>query len=171
MKTAFFFQLVMNLFFALLLLAGGILLLIFPATKAYYDPLFDLFVTYPWSISLIGITIALVGMSLFSWTCSLLKKGHFETVYGNVKISVDEGLFDKELKAYWQVKFQSDHCHCRTYFRKNKIHIVGELPPLQDKQVQDKQENQQLLREMKQELRDILQQKFGYIGNFTLCLS
>ena len=166
MKTALFFQLLINLLLSLTLLVGGILLVALPLTHEYYEPLIGLISLYPWAAPLIGITLAAIGLSLFSWTSSLLRKGHYEQVPGIVKIWVEEGVFEKSLQSYWQAKFPEETLSCHAMIRKNKLHIIAEVPRLDDKK--DKKE---LFEEVRGEIREDLYRTLGYTGDFTLALS
>ncbi len=167
MKTALFFQLLLNLFFALLLLCFGIFFLLFLPFKHEFEPALIQVIAFvgmhAWIIPVAGCAFCLFGLSLFSWTSSLLKKGHFETVSGSMKLWVEEGVFDMELKHYWDTKFLDPSLSCRAFIRKNKLHIVATMP---------QQENgPELLAELRNEIRQMLQKNIGYIGDFTFSLA
>ena len=170
MKTALFFQLLLNLFFALILLCLGLFLLLLTPFKVQLEPVLTLLVAYPsqhpWAIPFIAIAFCLFGLSLFSWTSSLLKKGHYETVTGSMKLWVEEGVFDKELRSYWEAKFLDPALSCRAFIRKNKLHIVAELPLQEDNKAKEK-----LLEKLREEIRSQLQKNIGYFGDFTFSLS
>lgn len=154
MKTTFFFQLLMNLFFAIILLFIGGCLALYPLTKSYYEPLFELINASPWLLPLIGISLIFIAYSIASWTAPLLRKGHFEMIEGKAKIWVEEGAIQKIIQEFLRNKFPKDTLSCKVSFAKNKLHILSELP----KDISPK--------ELEDELRNTLQQQLGYVGNF-----
>lgn len=166
MKTALFFQLLINLILSLVLLSGGVLLLALPLMQKYYEPLIDLLTLYPWMVPIAGITFAVIGLSLFSWTSSLLRRTHYERVSGISKVWIEEKVFEKLLATYWQAKFPEDTLSCHAMMRKNKLHIVAKMPHFADKCAQ-----KELFEEIKNELRSDLHKTLGYTGDFTLSLS
>ena len=162
MKNGFFFQLLINLLFGLLLLILGIACAVAPFTSNTFFSIKEFFVTYSWSVPLIGICLALVSISMLSWTLSLLRKGHYETVTGKVCAWVEEHLFEKAIQEFWQQQFPKDTLlSCHAAIRKNKLHLILEL------QGSFTEAQKQTL---KQELSTYLQNSFGYIDDFALSI-
>lgn len=161
MKTTFFFQLLINLFFAIIFLFIGGCLALYPLTKSYYEPLFELITATPWLLPLVGISLIFIAYSIASWTTPLLRKGHFEMIEGKAKIWVEEGVIQKIIQEFLRNKFPKETLSCKVSFAKNRLHILTELP------------NGVSPKELENELRDALQGQLGYVGNisFSSCAS
>ncbi|MDB6081924.1 MAG: hypothetical protein JWO53_1196, partial [Chlamydiia bacterium] len=57
MKATFFFQIILNLFFAIVLFFVGGCLTMYPFTQDYYHPVHEFIAENTWALPLIGICI------------------------------------------------------------------------------------------------------------------
>ena len=166
MKTALFFQLLINLFLSLIILLFGILLISWPFMRAHYAQVFEMLTLYPWITPIAGLILAIIGLSLLSWTSSLLKKGHYVYAPGITKVLVDEKIFEKTLNNCWKVKFPGKNLSCHALIRRNKLHIIAEIPHLEGRRAK-----KDFIKELSHDLSHDLYKTLGYSGDFTLCLS
>jgi hypothetical protein len=168
MKNAFFFQLVVNLFFSLVVFTLGLFFLSFSTLETHFEGSFEaisrFLIDYPWSVPLFGVTLALIGVSLFSWTLGLLTKGHFESVQGNLKLWIEEDAFEKVIHNLTLRKFPLIAPQIEAEIHKNQLHIIAKFPQTEEKN------KHEILKELKDILRQELHDVLGYNADFSLSL-
>jgi hypothetical protein len=167
MRSAIFFQVLLNILFALLLLAIGILLMLTPYSQAIQH-FYELYVApYPWVVLICGFSFIIIGTVTLSWSIPLLFKGHYERVSGMLKVWVDEGVVERELAHFLQNKFNNQNLVVHAYMHRNKLYIGCELPT----KAASAQVRKEMISKLKEELRSFLSSRFAYNVDFSLSFS
>lgn len=160
MKPILFFQLLLNMLFAILLLVTGLALSCYPTTKEHYEPLWRFTEEHFWVIPLAGGILALFGLAIFLRICSHFKKCHFKIASSQMKVWVDSGILEKIVQEFWKENFPEETLSCQAYIHKNQIQITAEIGSHFN--------DDAFIEELIDQMRSRLHKYLGYLGNITL---
>lgn len=117
------------------------------------------------AISLFGFAFVVVGVAIAINILLNTRRKYYQLKMGTKAIKVDEAVISQYLAHYWKQLFPSTDTPCRLSIRKNKIHIVADLPFL------PMLEQRQLLERIKQDLEALFEKQLGYKDEFYLSAS
>lgn len=84
---------------------------------------------YPYSnlVPYAGICLLLIGISTIIWTLPWFQKGHYESVKGILKLSIEEDIIEKSIQNLLMQTNKEYQSQCKATFLKNKLHILLRL--------------------------------------------
>lgn len=117
------------------------------------------------AISLFGFAFVIVGLALAIYILLGARRQYYHTKVGRHAVHIDQNVLDQYLNVYWKQLFPKAEIPYQISIRKNKIHLLVDLPhvPLL--------EQKPLLEKIKQDLQDLLVAKVGYDEEFYLAAS
>lgn len=164
----FFYNLLYNFIsfvFAAFFLLLGVLAVILPWSTAVRTDLVSFILENSLAISLFGFAFLIIGGFILISLLLRLRKRYYYLRVNQYAITVDETIIQHYLEEYWKKKFPQSEIPNRLILKRNKIKIVADLP------YRPKEERKQSIATIQNDLKDLLQQIFGYSQSFKLRLS
>jgi len=149
------------IFFILL----GIIAVMIPWFPSIRTEVITLILEHSITIFLFGFCFIAIGFALVLNILLSVKKNYFHFKVGNHSVQVDETLIQNYLTKYWKELFPNNDIPNRLVLKKNKIHVIADLPYMQRPQ-QDL-----ILERIKHDLRELFGNLLGYRHQFHLSAS
>lgn len=160
-----FFNSLITFFIALFfILLGfiGILLPWFPSMqKLVLTFLFD----YSMLTFLFGLSFLAIGIAVALNILSHGRRRYYQFKVEGNSVSVDTGLLQNYLQKYLQELFPGKDLPCQLQIKKNKIHVTIDFPFM------EQPEQETLLPQLRNELRELFSSLIGYEHEFYLSAS
>lgn len=155
-----------NLLFALLLIALGALFIALPNTPDLRQNLFSLIEADRLILQSLGLSVVLLGAILIV-SCFLVgKRKHYLVVMGrHGHVKIDETILQQYVENYFKQLFPGFTPHIEANILRGKIRIFADLPEVHYG------EQRELLEKIEIELHTLFQKKFGYSALFHLNIS
>lgn len=117
------------------------------------------------AIFVFGFVFLFIGITILVNIILSCRKRFYHLRSGKKAVTIDESFFDQYLEEYWKGIFPHCEVSYKLIIKKNKLHIVADLPymPLDQQKL--------LLERIRHDLRDLFTQIFGYRGEFFLSAS
>jgi len=159
----FLFQVItylLALFFVIL----GLLCLIIPWSESMRHILIT-FLESNWiTLFLFGVGFFTIGLVIMINLASSRRR-HYSVRTGPLAISVDTTLVEAYLKEYFGSRYPNRDVACRVSVKKNCLQISADLPNVPSSIQRD------LLKEIEQELQELLANSLGYCRSMRLFIS
>lgn len=92
--------------------------------------LIDLIIDQTLILSLFGLGLALIGLSILIYAIFQSKRRYYDIRAGQALVTVDESLIQQYLQNYWHEQFPRHSVPSRLKIKKKAIHILADLPSL-----------------------------------------
>lgn len=160
-----FFYSLMSIVIALFFMMIGIVAAIIPWSDTIRNLLIQFLNENTIAISLFGLAFLLIGSALLAYNLQNTKRHYYYIRSGNDSISVDLGIIDQTLAAYWKNTFPKLDIPCHTYLKDNKIYITADLP------YSAPDDQRKILKKIENEIGQLLERTLGYKDEFNLSIS
>lgn len=117
------------------------------------------------SIFLFGFGFFFIGITILLNIFLNSRRRFYHLKGGNGSIILDEMVFHQVLEEYWKRLFPNCQISHQLILKKNKLHIVTDLPYVPEI------EQKPLLQGIKSDLEDLLSRVMGYKGEFLFSAS
>lgn len=159
------FYSLISLTIALFFLTVGVMCMMLPWSPMVRSDLIQFILEDSIAISLFGFAFLIVGLAVIINIAFSTKHSYYRVRSGPQSISIDEDIIQDYLNVYWKNLFPKSTVPNRLSIKKNKIHLVADLPyiPLR--------EQKPLLEKIKSELSELFSSTLGYQDTFYLSAS
>lgn len=134
----------------------GLFSIILPWSSFLQQAATDLIVNHTLILSLFGIGLALMGISIAVYAILNISRRYAYIKIGERSVSLDETLIKQYLQDYWTKKLPNVQVPFYLSIRKNSIQIVADLPPMAE-EVQDS-----FLEKIQNDFSDLFDKRLGY---------
>lgn len=117
------------------------------------------------AISLFGLSFVAIGVGIVFNILLSVKRNYYHFKVGSNPVAVDESILQKYLNTYWEDLFPENDIPNRLILKKNKIHVIADLPYM------TRHQQEVVLERIKTDLRDIFGKLLGYHHQFHLSAS
>lgn len=166
MKNNLYFHLVVSVLLSLAIaLLGGTVAI--AQLFVGIQPFMEQFL-YPYSniVPYAGICLLLIGISNILWTLPWFQKGHYECIKGVLKLSIEESTIEESIQTLLISTNKEYEPKCTVTFLKNELHILLRLHV----STQSHAHKKLITENIKSQVKQCLEKKFGYTSNFSLSL-
>ena len=159
------FQSFISLTIALFFLMLGIVSVMLPWSPTVRMDLIRLLLDHSIAIFLFGFGFIIIGLAVIINIAFSARRNYYRLKSGPKSIWVDETVIQNTIDSYWTKIFPKSRIPNHLTLKKNKIHLVADLPfiPLA--------EQKELLEKIKIDLSDLLATFLGYRDTFYLSAS
>lgn len=163
MKTVFYslISLIIAIFFILL----GIIAVLLPWSPLVRSDIITFILEDSLTIFLLGFSFVLVGVCIVFNIMISARKTYYHVKSGANSILVDENILQDYLNTYLKELFPKSDAPARLILKKNRIHIIADLPYI------PKGQQEVILERMKKDLAGVFRNFVGYHHHFTLAAS
>jgi hypothetical protein len=152
-------------FVALFFILLGIIGAMIPWFPAIRTEVITLILEHSITIFLFGFSFIAIGCALVINILLSVRKDYYHFKVGNHPVQVDENLIQSYLTNYWKELFPENEIPNRLVLKKNKIHVIADLPYMQRPQ------QEVILERIKNDLRELFGDMLGYRHQFHLSAS
>lgn len=112
-----------------------------------------------------GISFILIGLGIVFNVILGLKRHAYYIKSKNLTVRVDEGVVQDYLNTYWKQLFPHNDIANKVTIKRNKVHIVADLPymPISEQKA--------TLERIQNDLDDVFSQTLGYRNEYLLNIS
>jgi hypothetical protein len=159
------FYSLISLAIALFFLTLGIMCVMLPWSPIVRSDLIQFILEDSIAICLFGFGFVIVGLAVIVNIAFSAKHSYYQLRSGPQSISIDEAIIQEYLNTYWKNLFPQSTIPNRLTIKKNKIHLVANLPyiPLP--------EQKRFLEKVKIDLSELFTATLGYQDTFYLSAS
>lgn len=152
---------VIAIFFVCLGIIGAIL----PWSTGLRTDIIEFILANSIAISLFGFGFIIIGGTMILNMVLSSKKKYYHERIGSNLVTIDQTVIEHYLQSYWERLYPLQDIPTKLSIRKNKIKITADLP------YKPRNEQEEVIAQIKQDLREIFTKILGYPHEFSLSLS
>jgi len=114
---------------------------------------------------LFGFGFIAIGIGLLANIIITSRHKYYHYTVKTFTVSVDETLIVQYLNFYWKELFPQEEIPCRVILTNNHLQVVAHLPGI------EKEKQDDIVEQIKEDLRTLLDLTIGYNEEFELSLS
>lgn len=154
-------SLIVAIFFIML----GIIGILLPWSPTVRSDIIQFLLEDSLAISLFSFVLILIGLAIVIHIVMNARHSYYYIKSGRNPTWVDESVIEDYLDTYWKQLFPKAHVTNRLMLKKNKIHLVAELPYVPHLEQKD------VLERIKNDLTELFASFLGYRQPFYLSAS
>jgi hypothetical protein len=164
MSSNLFYSLI-NIAIAIFFLVLGLVAIMLPWSPMVRTDVIQFILEDSIAIFLFGFVFLIIGLVLVIYTLLSTRRSYYRLKGGPQSILIDEQVVQDYLDSYWKHLFPQAVVPNRLQIKKNKIHLVADLPYV------PAAEQKQLLESIKADLTEMFSSFLGYKEPFYLSAS
>lgn len=160
-----FFYSLASFVVALFFICLGILFCFLPESGTRLYSLVQFLLENPWISYLFAALLIAMGTAILINIKLNLKKQYYRIRTGGLLTCLDSQIFEQYLDTYWKELFPKHQVASRVRLKKNKLHIIADLPPV------PLVNQKALLQQIENDLNEILMKYLGYHQEYLMSIS
>ena len=160
-----FFYSLISFFVAIFFILLGVISVMIPWFSTVRTDVIQFILEDFIAISFFGFSFLAIGIGIVFNILIGLRRNYYHFKVGSNSVAIDESILQKYLNTYWQDLFPGNDIPNRLILKKNKIHVIADLPYM------TRHQQEVVLERIKTDLRDIFGRLLGYHHQFHLSAS